>query len=491
MKIQVSARSIFELGQRSNQEDYIYPALSDRPQTGDLFILCDGMGGHEKGEVASQTVCETMRSYIGQHARPDNAFDENDFRQALSAAYDALDAKDTGSEKKMGTTLTFVKFHKDGCFLAHIGDSRIYHIRPATKSILHKTRDHSLVNDLITLGELTPEEARTSNQKNIITRAMQPNQERRAQADCTNLTDLQAGDYIYMCSDGMLEISEDSEIVNILSMDRSDANKIEILKGATQENHDNHSAHLIRIVSVDTSAEKPVAATASPEAAPSAPARRPAPATPAVPATPVAPVAPAAPVRRRSPFRRIIPVILGLVVLGGLTYAVVCILNNKKQVLEEPITEQQSDRVVQQPATPVMTPAQNHDVVQHQEVEQPEVVPNASTTVPPAQDLSQEQAQLPSEAPAANPAEETAPEADVVAEYGTLVLESIPNGASIYIDGKDTGEKTPHSFTNMEHRAYSVELKMEGYESSRREVELQGRIKKEKWILKINNLDNE
>ena len=248
MKIQVSARSIFEVGQRSNQEDFLYPALSDQPLTGDLFILCDGMGGHENGEVASQTVCHTMSSYIEQHRREDGLFEEADFRKALSTAYDALDAKDTAAEKKMGTTLTFVKFHKGGCFIAHIGDSRIYHIRPATKEILYKTRDHSLVNDLISLGEMTPEEARTSTQKNIITRAMQPHQERRAQADCINLTDLQVGDYFYMCSDGMLEISEDSEIVNILSMNRSDVDKVEILKGATRENRDNHSAHLIRIV---------------------------------------------------------------------------------------------------------------------------------------------------------------------------------------------------------------------------------------------------
>ena len=217
MKYRISAYSIHELGQRSNQEDSIYPPYSERPSNGSLFILCDGMGGHAAGEVASKAVCDAMSEYIENHPREDGLFDEEDFKAALSAAYDALDARDTGDEKKMGTTLTFAKFHEGGCFTAHIGDSRIYHIRPSEKRILHVTRDHSLVNKLIDLGEMTVEEAKSSRQKNVITRAMQPNQE-RSKADCCNLTDLKAGDYLYLCSDGMLEEMEDHELVNILSL---------------------------------------------------------------------------------------------------------------------------------------------------------------------------------------------------------------------------------------------------------------------------------
>lgn len=250
MQYKINAFSIQELGQRSNQEDSLFPSFSEKPSNGELYILCDGMGGHAAGEVASQTVCETMSRYIKEHPREDGLFEENDFNAALNAAYDELDARDTGDEKKMGTTLTFVKFHEGGCFIAHIGDSRIYHIRPSDKQILHVTRDHSLVNSLIDLGEMTPEEAKTSRQKNIITRAMQPNQEVRPQADCCNLTNLKAGDYLYMCSDGMLEMMEDSELVNILCLPQSDTKKVDILKGATKENRDNHSAFLIRIVSM-------------------------------------------------------------------------------------------------------------------------------------------------------------------------------------------------------------------------------------------------
>lgn len=250
MKIKTSYLSLHELGQRSNQEDSIYPALGQKIKDNDLFILCDGMGGHDCGEVASQTVCQAMSSFILEH--PDT-----DFESALDAAYDALDAKDNDTEKKMGTTLTFVKFDECQCIVAHIGDSRVYQIRPSEKKVVYVTRDHSLVNDLIACGELTPEEAKHSSQKNIITRAMQPHQERRTKADVAILTDIQVGDYFYMCSDGMLEISEDEDIVNVLSMNKTDEQKMNILKGVTRGNKDNHSAHLIHIVAIEGAADCP------------------------------------------------------------------------------------------------------------------------------------------------------------------------------------------------------------------------------------------
>lgn len=246
MKIKTSYLSLQEMGQRANQEDSIYPALGQRIEDNDLFILCDGMGGHDCGEVASQTVCQAMSSYIF-------AYPDTDFESALDAAYDALDAKDNDAEKKMGTTLTFIKFDEEQCIVAHIGDSRIYQIRPSEKRIVFVTKDHSLVNDLVACGELTPEEAKHSTQKNVITRAMQPHQERRTKAEVAILTDIKEGDYFYMCSDGMLEISEDEDIVNVLSMDKTDEQKLSILKGVTKDNKDNHSAHLIHIISTGTS----------------------------------------------------------------------------------------------------------------------------------------------------------------------------------------------------------------------------------------------
>ena len=256
MKYKIKAYNLQELGQRANQEDSLFPALGKSTPDDRLFVLCDGMGGHEKGEVASATVCETISSTILSAWNPNEALRDELFLQALSAAYDALDAKDNGEERKMGTTLTFLCLHANGATVAHIGDSRIYQLRPATKKsparIVFRTQDHSLVNDLVKIGEITEEEAKHHPQKNVITRAMQPCQEHRAKADIAHLTDIQPGDYFYMCSDGMLEEASDENILNIITKSNvTDEQKLEMLRQVTEDNKDNHTAHLIHIDKVE------------------------------------------------------------------------------------------------------------------------------------------------------------------------------------------------------------------------------------------------
>lgn len=256
MKYQLQPYSIHELGQRENQEDSIFPAHKKATANDRLFILCDGMGGHEKGEVASATVCEVMSNAILSRWNSDEPLSDDLLQQAIDDAFDALDAKDNGEAKKMGTTMTFLCLHAEGVTIAHIGDSRVYQLRPAKgdapASILFKTRDHSLVNDLIKIGEITEEEAKNHPQKNVITRAMLPCQERRAKADIAHLTDIQPGNYFYMCSDGMLEQTTDENLLYIITKkDVSDEQKIEMLREVTSENKDNHTAHLIHIYKVE------------------------------------------------------------------------------------------------------------------------------------------------------------------------------------------------------------------------------------------------
>ncbi len=256
MKFEIKAYNMQELGQRQNQEDSLFPGLDKSTDKDRLFILCDGMGGHEKGEVASATVCDVMGKTILSMWKPSEPLTDEMFQQALDAAFEALDAKDNGEELKMGTTMTFVCLHAGGATVAHIGDSRVYQLRPAKDGnparIVFRTQDHSLVNDLVKIGEITEEEAKHHPQKNVITRAMQPCQDRRAKADIAHLTDIQPGDYFYMCSDGMLEEATDENILNIITKpDASNEQKIEILRGATEENKDNHTAHLIYINEVE------------------------------------------------------------------------------------------------------------------------------------------------------------------------------------------------------------------------------------------------
>lgn len=256
MKYKLKIYDIWELGRHEKQEDSIFPEYGKAQDSDRLFVLCDGMGGHDAGEVASGTVCAAMAASVSEHCpEPEGAFSDEDFAEALDDAFNALDKKDTGAAKKMGTTLTFLKFHDKGCTIAHMGDSRVYHIRPGKSAddtgILFQTVDHSLVNDLVKVGELTPEEARHSNQKNVITRAMQPNMSKRPKADLYHTSDIKPGDYFMLCSDGMLEQMEDDNLRYIFSDKGGDApHKVEMLKKVTAQNRDNHSAIIVHVTDV-------------------------------------------------------------------------------------------------------------------------------------------------------------------------------------------------------------------------------------------------
>lgn len=252
MKFRISQpQAIHQLGSRQNQEDTIFPVLNNATSADRLFILCDGMGGHESGEIASGTVCKTMSDYILSHLPQDGVLEDALFEEALDAAYAAVNAQDSTGQKKMGTTLTFLCFHKGGCTAAHIGDSRIYHLRPSTNEILYRSRDHSLIYDLFEIGELTYDEMKTAKNKNVITRVIMANQERPSKADIVHITNIEPGDYFYMCSDGMLEQMDDDDLLEIFRSDKTDEEKRKILTGETIDNSDNHSAYIIHIESVE------------------------------------------------------------------------------------------------------------------------------------------------------------------------------------------------------------------------------------------------
>ena len=235
--------SIHEIGQRPNQEDSIIQ-WNNR-----LFVLCDGMGGHEKGEVASQTVCQSLVTWFEEHINPDDLFTDDKLREALEYAYQQLDKYADGNPKQMGTTLTLLYIHKQGVIAAHIGDSRIYHIRPEV-GVLYQSRDHSLVFDLFQAGEITYEEMANFPQKNMVTRAMTPGEDNRHRPDIIHITDIQPNDYLYICSDGMLEQMDNDQIVNLLSSRLTNEEKRNKLIELTKGNQDNHSAWIIHIKDV-------------------------------------------------------------------------------------------------------------------------------------------------------------------------------------------------------------------------------------------------
>lgn len=243
-------QAMHQIGKRSNQEDAIFPKLGDATENDRLFIVCDGMGGHESGEVASNSVCQSISSYL-KDANPDT-FSTEDFKKALEFAYDNLDKldKDSDNPRKMGTTLTFLYIGNKSAIIAHIGDSRVYQLRRHKNgiiSIVHRTEDHSLVNDLIKAEIITEEEAKTHPRRNVITRAIQPNLE-RCKATIFETKDVRNDDYFFLCSDGVLESIDDRILIRILESNASNEDKIdEIKKRCNESSKDNNSAYLIQI----------------------------------------------------------------------------------------------------------------------------------------------------------------------------------------------------------------------------------------------------
>ena len=244
-----------EIGRKDNQEDNVYPSAKEVTTANRFFILCDGMGGHDNGEIASDTVCRALGRYFEEHVPADSIVTTDYFKEALEYAYDKLDEQDNGAVKKMGTTMTCLYLHKKGYLVAHIGDSRIYHVRPENTDlkkgrlcVIYQSSDHSLVNDLLKAGELTEEEAINFPQKNIITRAMQPNLERRYKADVFSFSDVKSGDYFFLCSDGVLEQLTNERLCEILASPISDEEKLEAIRQVCYgKTKDNFTCYLIPI----------------------------------------------------------------------------------------------------------------------------------------------------------------------------------------------------------------------------------------------------
>ena len=245
--------SIHEIGHRPNQEDALWPV--DGSAEDRLFIVCDGMGGHEKGDVASHTVINAFGTWIKNNV--DYQLTKTQVKDALEYAYEQLDEVCSESERTAGTTLALVHIDEAGVTLAHMGDSRIYHIRPSeefSNRLLYQSRDHSLVFDLLRSGEISYEEMGTHPQKNVITKAIMAGKDNRMQPDIIQTKNVLPGDYFYICSDGMLERMGNGELVRIISSSASDEEKRQQLISATSYNDDNHTAWLIHVK--DVSREK-------------------------------------------------------------------------------------------------------------------------------------------------------------------------------------------------------------------------------------------
>ena len=245
--------SICEMGKRANNEDSIYPKSEEASTNDRLFLVCDGVGGANKGEVASSLACESIQTYFNTFVDLDKTVDAEFIERAIRYTEARFDEyiNENSSAKGMATTICLVYVSHNGIFLTHAGDSRIYQIRDG--KIIFRTEDHSLVNSWVKSGRIDAKDAHNHPQKNVIYRAIQSS-EHPVEIDVIQLTDILPGDSFLMCTDGINEAIQEEELCGILSENKNAEYKLSKIKETcSSKARDNYSAYLIPIQDVQDS----------------------------------------------------------------------------------------------------------------------------------------------------------------------------------------------------------------------------------------------
>ena len=215
--------SITDIGRkRKVNQDYIYTSEKPVGNLPNVFIVADGMGGHNAGDYASKVTVETML------AEMENSFEKNPtliFRKAIEEANDVIRKRASEDEKLEGMGTTVVVASCMGRFLqvANVGDSRLYLINDKIRQL---SKDHSLVEEMVRLGGIKAEEARNHPDKNIITRAIGVKE--NVEPDIYEYR-LKKGDIILMCTDGLSNMVEDEDMFNIVKGSRDVVEAVQML----------------------------------------------------------------------------------------------------------------------------------------------------------------------------------------------------------------------------------------------------------------------
>ncbi len=262
MRMQASAAGLTDVGlQRDHNED-CFVIVEDR----NLFIVADGMGGHQAGDVASKLATESVANFFELSASDDATWpfeidpnlsdEENRLATAIRVANRAIFQQSLQRQecRGMGTTIVGALFSPDAnkMYMGHVGDSRGYRIRAGV--IEQLTRDHSLVNDYKqAMPELSPEEA-DELPKNVITRAlgMQP----QVVVDLLQV-DLLPGDIFLLCSDGLSGMLDDNEMLAVVAESDGLENAARALVTRANENGGEDNVTVVLVQTDDAGASQP------------------------------------------------------------------------------------------------------------------------------------------------------------------------------------------------------------------------------------------
>ena len=229
--------------ERKNNEDSYY--ISEDDSEIKLYIIADGMGGYNGGEVASRIAIEAIKEYIFEK------FEENKYLRdnIIDMMYKAVEYSNKVVYKQsitnkdlegMGTTLDVCLIYNSKAYIAHVGDSRVYRIR--NENIRKITKDHSYVQSLIEDGKITKEEAYHHPKKNMLTKAI--GCEKEVEADVYVKTFLK-DDILIMTTDGLTNMLRDNEILEIVNKDIEKATKKLISKANEKGGLDNITVIII------------------------------------------------------------------------------------------------------------------------------------------------------------------------------------------------------------------------------------------------------
>lgn len=228
---------------RNNNQDFV---LCEENAVGcfpNLFIVADGMGGHNAGDMASRLCVAKVQEQI---RITDKKTPVGVFEEAVKTANDSIRqcASETPEFAGMGTTMVAATVLDDVAYVVNIGDSRLYRMSEDLRQI---TVDHSLVEEMVQSGEIRKDEMRTHPNKNIITRALGTDETVRP--DYFEIQ-VRQGDVLLLCSDGLTNMLEDSEMEEILRENKNDleqAGRTLVERANEAGGKDNISVILVRL----------------------------------------------------------------------------------------------------------------------------------------------------------------------------------------------------------------------------------------------------
>ena len=214
---------------RTANQDYVYASVEPVGSLPNLFVVADGMGGHQAGDYASRYIVENLVTYL--------QYTENSqivplLREAILKVNTMLyqESKEKPELSGMGTTLVAAVADENTLYVANVGDSRLYLVRDRIRQV---TKDHSYVEELVSLGRLERGSKDYKDKKNIITRAV--GTEDKLLVDFFEVG-LEPGDFILMCSDGLSNMLEDVEMEEIVGSDLELEEKAEKLITVANDN---------------------------------------------------------------------------------------------------------------------------------------------------------------------------------------------------------------------------------------------------------------